>query len=404
LKLKIFNSKGIFEAKKNNLANELSELSQKKVVPFSEKRIKILSELSKRFLKSKFGNSHPQIIVLGYWLRPSSIKSFRDEYLENLPKNCIPSAKGIAFHLPPQNVDTMFVYSWAISFLMGNINVVRLPTELNSLSDWIIREIIKVLEENQEANKNLFCNYPLNSNSNSELSSICDLRIVWGGNKKIETISNLKLKPSASCINFPDRQSLCLINSNEFESQDSDKKNEIAEKLFNDIFWFDQMGCGSPKAIIYYGKPKDKLDLYNRLVNIVQKKKKSPDTSTVISKFVNLNEVSGKGISTKSYSINNILNVSEVNIDNSIYDYFHGGGSIFHIEIEDLDEIIPLLSDKTQTISSFGFNSSDKDKLLNLMSTYGGLRLVNIGNALSFDKIWDGIDLFGSMSKLIKVD
>tara|TARA_Y100001970_G_scaffold52859_1_gene66897 strand:- start:19212 stop:20426 length:1215 start_codon:yes stop_codon:yes gene_type:complete len=404
LKLKIFNSKGSNEITKNNLIQGLNELNQQRTAPFSEKRIKILSELSKRFLKSKFGNSHPQIIVLGYWLRPSSIKSFRDEYLDNLPKKCISASKGIAFHLPPQNVDTMFVYSWAISFLMGNINIVRLPTQLNSLSNWIIKEIINILEKNKEIDKNLFCNYPLNSNFNDELSLICNLRIVWGGDKKIEKISNLKLKPSASCINFPDRQSLCLINSNEFEKQNSNKKDEIAEKLFNDIFWFDQMGCGSPKAIIYCGKLKNKSDLYNRLVKVVEKKNKNPDTSTIISKFVNMNEVSGKGISTKSYSINNVLAVSETNINNNIYKHFHGGGSIFHIEIKDLNEIIPLLSDKTQTISSFGLSDLEKDKLLQLMSSHGGLRHVKIGNALSFDKIWDGIDLFSSMSKLIKID
>ena len=37
------------------------------------------------------------------------------------------------------------------------------------------------------------------------------------------------------------------------------------------------------------------------------------------------------------------------------------------------------------------------------MIKHGGLRVVDIGDALSFDKIWDGVDLFSALSKLIKL-
>src|SRR5229473_1854189 len=34
--------------------------------------------------------------------------------------------RGLVFHVPPANVDTIFVYSWALSALAGNRNVVRI--------------------------------------------------------------------------------------------------------------------------------------------------------------------------------------------------------------------------------------------------------------------------------------
>ena len=108
-------------------------------------------------------------------------------------------------------------------------------------------------------------------------------------------------------------------------------------------------------------------------------------------------------MSSNSRSIKNVLNISEGKINKQIFDYFHGGGSLFHFEIASLDEITPLLSDKTQTISIFGLDKKNEKKLIDLMIKHGGLRVVDIGDALSFDNIWDGLDLFSALSKLIKV-
>ena len=372
--------------------------------PFTKKRVDILGKLSKKFLKSSLGLSNPQIMVLGFWLRPASISSFMREHFSKLPKNSISSPRGVAFHLPPQNVDTMFVYSWAISFLMGNINIVRLPTELNDLSKWIIKEIVDILEANGEEDKNIFCNYSFSSECNNFLSQNCDVRVVWGGDKKINSLSQTLLKPTATNINFPDRQSLCLIKSEYLDTISKNELNTAAEKLYNDIFWFDQMGCGSPKAIVFLGNSKKQIELYRKIAEIAKEKDMVPEASTIINKFVNLNEMAGLGISIESFSIENILNISKTKNGINAFEYFHGGGSIFHFEISNLIELEKLLSDKTQTITYLGLNDQEKEKCSEIMSQRGGLRLVNIGDALAFDKIWDGYDLFAAMSKLIKVE
>ncbi len=403
MKLEIFEKSKNTEIALADVEKKLFNLKTLIYQPFSKKKLDVLNALSQKFLRSELAAEYPQIIVLGYWLRPASIKNFINEFEENLQKNCVPAPKGIAFHLPPENVDTMFIYSWAISYLMGNANLVRLPTKLNKLSEWIIGVVTETLDKYDELETNIFCKYSYESGFNNLFSENCDVRVVWGGDKKISKVSELKLKPSANSINFPDRQSLCLIDSKKYENSNEKVKSEVAEKLFNDIFWFDQMGCGSPKAVIFFGVLKNKDDLYKRLVNIVEKKNKIPETSVIISKFVNLNNIAGKGLSSNSRSIKNVLNISEGKINKQIFDYFHGGGSLFHFEIASLDEISPLLSDKTQTISIFGLNEKNEKKLIDLMIKHGGLRVVDIGDALSFDKIWDGVDLFSALSKLIKL-
>ncbi|MFC6804089.1 acyl-CoA reductase [Deinococcus caeni] len=36
--------------------------------------------------------------------------------------------RGLVFHVPPANVDTIFIYSWLMSVLAGNRNVIRLSS------------------------------------------------------------------------------------------------------------------------------------------------------------------------------------------------------------------------------------------------------------------------------------
>ena len=43
--------------------------------------------------------------------------------------------RGLVFHVPPANVDTIFVYSWALSALAGNSNVVRISSRSAGAAD-----------------------------------------------------------------------------------------------------------------------------------------------------------------------------------------------------------------------------------------------------------------------------
>ena len=140
------------------------------------------------------------------------------------------------------------------------------------------------------------------------------------------------------------------------------------------------------------------------MAKIAKEKDMMPEASTIISKFVNLNEMAGLRISKESFTIENILNISKTKYGIDSFEYFHGGGSIFHFEISNLNELGKLLSDKTQTVTYLGLNDHEKEICSDIMSQRGGLRLVNIGDALAFDKIRDGFDLFAAMSKLIKVE
>ena len=63
------------------------------------------------------------------------------------PANELHFPRGIVFHLPPANVDTIFVYSWALSALAGNSNVVRISARSAGAADAILEALNEALAD-----------------------------------------------------------------------------------------------------------------------------------------------------------------------------------------------------------------------------------------------------------------
>ena len=86
-----------------------------------------------------------------------------------------------------------------------------------------------------------------------------DARMIWGGDKTIESIRSLKTKPRCVDITFADRYSICIINAEKILSLDEEKLSRLAESFYNDTFLMDQNACSSPQ-MIYWLNDKKMLD------------------------------------------------------------------------------------------------------------------------------------------------
>jgi hypothetical protein len=76
-------------------------------------------------------------------------------------------------------------------------------------------------------------------------------------------------------------------------------------------------------------------------------------------------------------------------------------GYFFECSPEDLEQIIPLMGTKCQTVTVYGV---EKDLIANIVLKHGlrGVdRIVNMGQALGIDVIWDGYDLISNLSRLV---
>ncbi len=115
---------------------------------------------------------------------------------------------GLTFHIAPANVDTMFVYSWALAYLCGNANLLRLSQEQSPIMEGLLECLNGVMEQDEEmASANRFVTYPHDESVTAAISAKCALRVVWGGSETVDRIRRVPLNPNAAERVFPTKYS-----------------------------------------------------------------------------------------------------------------------------------------------------------------------------------------------------
>ncbi len=375
--------------------------------PFDNRTIEFLDSLSKVILNSSELNRVAEIVALAFWLRKANINSFIKEnshLTEN--KNESVSPVGRVFHICPSNVDTMFMYSFAISILMGNKNILRISQRegsphLNTLFDVINAHVAK--EENK-----LFCDYfniityEHDAEINTYFSMHADARVIWGGDETIRTFKSFPVSPGTKDIVFADRVSYALFKSAAFLSLSEKEKSGVAEKFYNDSYSFNQKGCSCPQAIFILGNSSDNKkfsdQFYDALKKVVLRKY---DTDVYSLASLKLNQLAGDAMEEKISSVyEDDCRIVFAELEgNSITSGSCGGGLFYTKSIEQLKDFVPFIHSKVQTVGFFGLNENEIKSVKELSSGKGIDRLVPVGKALDFHYLWDGYNLFDELCR-----
>ena len=403
--MELFTKNGLQPIDPEELVAQVDALNFSSRPPFDPTSLAVLGDLSNRLLRTPLAAQAPQLVALGFWLRPSQLSLAAERFAAKLPHRARAKARGIALHLPPQNVDTLFVYSWALSLLAGNVNITRLPSEMTYVLSWLMSTIAEVLDTHGLTKTQLFCSYSHASEMTASLSARADLRMIWGGDEKIAAVSKSTVRPDGISLGFSDRKSFSIISASSYRAMDEAARDAAAGRLYNDIFWFDQLGCGSPRAIFWLGLPgNDSADLYRRLDAIALQKAYSVEVGTALAKFSHMNGRLASAQANKGTRFSNRLNVLETQIDPALLDNAQGAGMLYEIIVSDVSKISPLLNRHTQTVTHLGLSEQELSELVDVMARRGGYRLVPIGEALSFSDVWDGMDLVSHMVRQISVE
>ena len=149
--------------------------------PFSNEIIEFLNSLSIKFLSLDNSKQLPELTVLGFWLRKSNILNIKKNYNDK-NKNKTQVSRGLVFQIPPSNVNSISIYSWALSLLAGNKNVIRISKIKSRQMHTICMVLEDILKDPKWLNisqRNKFFVYEYEDQINEYLSSKCDLRVVW---------------------------------------------------------------------------------------------------------------------------------------------------------------------------------------------------------------------------------
>jgi hypothetical protein len=369
---------------------------------YDERTIGFLDDVSKAILNSPQLNRVPEMAALGFWFRRAHISGFIKENSGLVDSKSVKiNPLGIVFHVCPSNVETMFMYSCALALLMGNRSLVRVSQRQHSpYLDSLFAVFNTVLAKESNAVFRSYISivtYGHDDSINEFFSMHADARIIWGGDETIEKFKAFKTSPRTKDILFADRVSYSVFSSGVFLTLSEKEKSELASKFYNDSYSFNQKGCSCPQAIFILGKNKDnelfRKEFYESLETVVRKKYNG-DLYSLAS--LKLNQVSGDALQDKISSVygNDNRVVFADLIREGDASGTCGGGLFYTKYIEEIEDLLPYIHPKVQTVGYFGLEEKEIELLSTLAVGRGMDRLVPVGTALDFHYLWDGYNLF----------
>ncbi len=400
---------------KSELENFLNDnfFSQKPLSPFNNINIEFLSSLSKNILESKEIKNFPELVALAYWLRKSNITTIINNFQKEINEHEIIVPRGFAFHIAPSNVDSIFLYSWALSLLIGNINIVRVTQDVNQQLELLLSIVRDIFKEDKFApilSRNLIVTYPRDEKINRFISLHSDIRILWGGDETISQIKILPSKPVTKDITFADKFSYSIIKAVSYNNLSEDKKAIQATQFYNDAYWFDQMACSSPRFVLFIGNQNECEEaskaFWKSLERELNRRSKSDSIDVAMEKLVYMYESISR--TEKASAVfptnNNKPTVLKVEIEEiNKFRESCGGGFFFECYLENIDALTNLISRKDQTLAYFGFEKKELIDFAKIVNGAGIDRIVPIGQALNFSPSWDGYSLLNELSKRVNI-
>jgi len=378
---------------------------------FEPLAVEFIHRLSKRILLDRRFRAYAEIMAMAHWMRKANIEQLERNYHARR-KERIWQPRGIILHFAPSNVDTIFIYSWFLSLLVGNKNVIRMSQrrdeQIGMLVD-LITELTAEPEFTSIAERTLIVSYEHDAALTSELSGYCDVRVIWGGDDTVRRIRQSALPPRATELVFADRFSFSAIRLSGLAQLEEAEWDKLALNFYNDAYWFNQMACSSPRLLVWVGESEEakklKQKFWLKLDEVVRYKGIHWESAVGINRLVEGYAYAAKGIvdqlSTRYTQQPYRANVSRY--DDEIRSVNCGGGFFFELSIDESERIVELASNRDQTLTVFGFEREELQELAWKLTDKGIDRIVPIGEALNFSEVWDGYDFFVYFTREISV-
>ena len=179
------------------------------LTPCDNEICNFLGDFSKE-LSKKIYNDFIDLKSLSFWCRKNNLNRIK----KSIFSKEIMIGIGLIFHVTPSNVPTNFMYSLIFGLLTGNSNIVKVPSKNFEQIEIICKIINKLLNKKKFRKIRKMIKIVKYENNNDEftkfLSSICDVRIIWGGDKSIEKIRKFPINSRSFDLTFADRYSICI--------------------------------------------------------------------------------------------------------------------------------------------------------------------------------------------------
>ena len=371
--------------------------------PFSEDTIDFLNALSLSLIKDTQSRAYPDVVTFAFFCRKANLQNLKRQYSSD--ENKLRVSRGVLFHIAPSNVPLNFGYSLVAGLLSGNYNIVRISSKSFPQVDLVIKHIHQLAS--MEKWKNLtdriaLIRYDRDSEATHYFSSFCNVRIIWGGDNTIAQIRKSPLPARSFDVTFADRYSFAVINANELIKEKNIKK--IAEGFYNDTYLFDQNACSAPHLVIWLGDEQNIVEakriFWGAIYTEVEKRYELQSVIAIdkLSAFYK-QAVSMPVHLEKEWNDNRLIRVELEELPENIDDFRCAGGYFSEYTVTSLDDIVPIINSKYQTMAYYGLEYLSLKNLVRNNHIVGIDRIVPIGSTTDFTLIWDGYNLIDAFTR-----
>ena len=384
---------------KEILGNWGDTVNAKPMAPFDDCVLAFFDDLSKQLTKKR---EYPDVAAFGFWCRKAALRKEKINYGDLGSR----LGRGLVFHSTPSNVAVNFAYSFAAGLLAGNSNIVRMPgrdfEQVSIISDFI-RELVS------EKHLNLapyvcFVKYPPDKELHDRFSSICDVRVVWGGDNTINELRQSPMKPRAVELTFADRYSIAVIDADEYLAA-ADKMG-VALAFYNDTYYSDQNACTAPVMVFWLGAEKEKAKgLFWESVRGLARERYGLAPVQSVGKLTALCKAAVDipalelVVSEDCY----VTRVKVTELSDDLMSHKYNSGFYFEHDIDALKDILPVCGERLQTLVYYGIPVGDVKVFIDEFKPRGIDRVVPMGRSMDFSLVWDGYDLIRCMSRVVVV-
>jgi hypothetical protein len=380
--------------------------------PFDPIVVDFIDAVSKAVLLDPAFRKMPEMMAVAHWMRRAHILELGRAFEERRGDR-VWLARGVVVHFAPTNVDSIFLYSWFISMLLGNGNVVRLSARRGEQVDLLLATINSLCAQERFqpiADRSLILSYEHDDELTRTLSEACHARILWGGDDTVQRLRAIPVNPLAIELAFANRFSLAMIDAAAVTRADEATVRGLAGCFYNDAYWFDQMACSAPRLVIWVGEDntcrRAQSAFWPALSHEIDRRGLVYDEMIGLNKLVSAYKSAATGFADRiEADVTSAL--SRVHLMSTAGPEFRqiecGGGLFFEIELPRLDQLACLVTERDQTLSYFGFERAQLEQFARTLPTRAVDRIVPIGSALDFSTVWDGSNLFEVLSREVEV-
>ena len=374
---------------------------------FSDDAILFLDALSKELINSSEIRKFPDLATFAFFCRNANIVQLKKKYIN---EDIIRLGRGVIFHIAPSNVPVNFAYSLISGILSGNVNIVRVPSKIFEQVNIITNCILNLANTNQFnsiTDRIVLLRYDRTTSNTDLFSSVCDVRVIWGGNETIDIIRKSKIPSKSYDITFANRYSICLIDATNYLEYEN--KKQIAQGFYNDTYLFDQNACTAPHSIIWLGESEEvskaKILFWEKLNDLIELNYDAIPAVIAVDKLTTFytQAINLAGVTKEDVKNNSLWRINLTELNSEVDSYTCSSGYFQEFRINSLQDLKKIVNRKYQTMSYFGIHKVELSNFIIQSNLFGIDRIVPVGRTLDFSLNWDGYDLIRSLSRTCEI-